>query len=307
MTVERKIRAAAAYVEQGWKLFTVQEHKRPWHNCEQCPAGAHDGEACPCLFCHGHQAATAELGRVRQMLQERPGGLLALRTGAPSGVVVVDAEGTDRVKCGRTGLEVIEDYDWWGDTLKAVTSGGGLHLFYAYDPAWGKITSRNRVLHNVDIKGDGGYVVLAPADGRRWLNWSPRNGVPDTPQEDLVAWLLSAKGGGGTSGEAGGNSSSSSSTALKDRLVDGRVPAGERYEFLRNLVYKLRKRGVSRADAEEACAAWYERFEQPPVAEHLLPWQQVLYELDRVWARVEPEVLDPRLKKWAQKLDKPSS
>lgn len=93
---------------------------------------------------------------------------------------------------------------------------------------------------------------------------------------------------------------------MKDRLIDGRVPAGERYEFLRDLVYKLRKRDVSRADAEEVCAAWFERFDQPPVAETELPWRQVIYELDRVFARVEPERLDPRLSKWAQQLRRPS-
>lgn len=296
MQVERKIKAAHAYLERGWKLFTVSESKRPWNNCAACPTGAHDGEQCPCLWCHGFQAASSSAQDVEQMLSTRPEGLLAVRTGSVSGLFVIDAEGTDRVKCGRTGLDVIEDYDWWGDTLKAETSGGGLHLYYRLEPGT-TMSSRNRVLHNVDIKGDGGYVVVPPAVGRRWLNWVAREGSAEVPSAELLTWAREIKGGTG----------SGSGTTLKDRLVEGRVPAGERYEFLRDLVYKLRKRDVSRQDAEEVCAAWFERFDQPPVAETELPWRQVIYELDRVFARVEPERLDPRMKRWAEQLGKSSS
>lgn len=307
MQVERKIKAAAAYLERGWKLFTVSESKRPWSNCAQCPTGAHDGEQCPCLWCHGFQAASGDAQTVEQMLSLRPEGLLAMRTGAASGLFVIDAEGTDRVKCGRTGLDVIEDYDWWGDTLKAETSGGGLHLYYALPAGEGAagMPSRNRVLHNVDIKGDGGYVVVPPAGGRRWINWVAKDGIPALPSAELLSWSSSVKGG--SAGGGGGGSGTAGGITLKDRLVDGRVPAGERYEFLRDLVYKLRKRDVSRQDAEEACAAWYERFDQPPVAETELPWRQVIYELDRVFARVEPERVDPRMKRWASQLGKSSS
>lgn len=296
MQVDRKMKAAAAYLERGWKLFTVQEHKRPWSNCAACPTGAHDGWECGCLFCHGFQAASGDPAVVEQMLSTRPGALLAVATGAVSGIFVVDAEGTDRVKCGRTGLDVIEDYDWWGDTLKAETSGGGLHLFYSLPDDGHAISSRNRVLHNVDIKADGGYVVVPPAEGRRWINWVQKNGSADDPSAELLSWSQTIKGGSSGGGIGGGG------TTMKDRLIDGRVPAGERYEFLRDLVYKLRKRDVSRTDAEEVCAAWFERFDQPPVAETELPWRQVIYELDRVFARVEPEAVDPRLKKWVQQL-----
>lgn len=297
MTVERKTAAAQAYLERGWRLFTVQESKRPWQNCAACPTGAHDGWECGCLFCHSFLAASADADTVAQMISLRPAGLLAVATGAVSGIFVVDAEGTDRVKCGRTGLDVIEDYDWWGDTLKAETSGGGLHLFYDM-PAGAGMSSRNRVLHNVDIKADGGYVVLPPAQGRRWRNWVAKGGVAEAPEESLLAWAREIKGG--SAGRTGG----SGGTTLKDRLVDGRVPAGERYEFLRDLVYKLRKRGVTRADAYEACAAWYERFDQPPVAETELPWRQVEYELERVWARVEPDTVDARMIRWSEQLRK---
>src|SRR5688500_7747318 len=115
---ERMIAAASAYLERGWKLFTVGANKRPWMNCAACPAGAHDGEQCPHPFCHGFHAATDDMSVILQML-DRQGASLALRTGAVSGVAVVDAEGTDRVGAGSTGVDALEDWSWWGEPLKA--------------------------------------------------------------------------------------------------------------------------------------------------------------------------------------------
>jgi hypothetical protein len=69
---------------------------------------------------------------------------------------------------------------------------------------------------------------------------------------------------------------------------DGRIYGG-RYEFTRDMAYKLRKQGVSREYAEELMMAYWEKFAQPPEVEHELPWRQVVYELDRVYVRVEPE------------------
>jgi hypothetical protein len=157
------------------------------------------------------------------------------------------------------------------------------------------------VASNIDIKGEGGYVVLSPAEGRTWMNWTQKEGSADAPSAELLSWLVTSKGGAGVSGNKGGTGGGGGSS-LHSRLVDGRVPAGERFGFLRDLVYKLRKQGVSREEAEEACMAWWEKFDQPPLAKSELPQRQVIYELDRAWARVEPEKFNLREKVWAQRL-----
>jgi hypothetical protein len=277
---ERMTTAAGAYLARGWKLFTVGANKRPWMNCPACPAGAHDGEQCPHPFCHGFQAATSEMSLLEDML-DRPGAHLALRTGSASGVVVVDAEGTDRVGAGRDGVAALDDWDWWGEPLRARTSGGGLHLFYAVGED--AIPSRNRVVPNIDIKADGGYVVLPPAQGRWWDNWTPLGGQAPPACAELYEWLR----GGGAARAAGGKSSGL--PALCERVEeDGRIYGG-RYEFTRDMAYKLRKQGVSREYAEEIMGKWWNRYAQPPEVEHELPWRQVMYELDRVYVRVSPE------------------
>lgn len=310
MEKERLVKAAEAYTGRGWKVFTVGPSKRPWHNCRDCGAGAHDGEMCECLFCHGHQAASGDLERVRAMIWGRDEVQLAIRCGqASGGLVVLDGESHDAVEHGRTGVEVLDMFDAYvpgaslPDTLRARTGSGGLHLFYTVgmigEGGCG-VPSRNRVLPSVDVKADGGYVVVPPAAGRNWLNWGTDvTLIP--PESELRTWLGKVRGGSGGGGAGG-------SKGRAAVLVDGMVPAGSRFEFTRGLVYKLRKQGVEWDDALEICRSWWTRYEQPPDGVRLaggvwyLPWSQVEYELGRVWARVEPRPpLDQRLQAWMEK------
>lgn len=288
MDVNRLMRAAAAYIDRGWHVFTVSENKTPWANCDRCAPGAHSGLECACLSCHGLLAATRDKSRVAAMIWGRGGNCcLAVNCGM-SGLVVVDAEGDDRSGVGMTGVEALDQVESFtggrslpATQLRAETGSGGVHLFYT-----GAVVSGNRVLPNVDVKAGGGYVVLPPSPGRRWLSW---HGAPGVWDPGLFADMGT---GTGTSGAGGGG------TALRDRVVDGIVPAGERYEYTRDLVYKLRKRGVTRGEAEAVMRQEWSRYAQPPLASTVLPWSQVVYELDRCWARVQPERLSPVHQGW---------
>lgn len=293
MDVNRLMTAATAYIERGWYVFTVSESKIPWANCDRCAPGAHGGIECSCLSCHGHLAGTRDVSRVRAMIWGRGGNCrLALDCGR-SGLVVIDAEGDDRSGVGMTGLEALDQVESFtggrglpATELRAVTGSGGVHLFYT-----GTARSANRVLPNVDMKAGGGFVVVPPAEGRNWLSWT---GEPGTWDPELFADTATRASGGGAS--TGG--------PLRDRVVDGIVPAGERYEYTRNLVYKLRKRDVSRAEAEEVMRREWSRYAQPPSASSVLPWSQVLYELDRCWARVQPERLSATQQAWINGMSK---
>jgi hypothetical protein len=293
MEKERLIRAAAAYVDQGWSVFTVSGGKRPWQNCDDCQPGAHDGMACTHVRCHGHLAATQDVDRVVKNIMMAGECLLAVAGGAVSGdLVVLDAEGHDAVEHGRTGVEVLDvigDYVEGAclpETLRARSASGGVHLYYRLSG----VGAHNRVLPSVDVKGGGGYVVAPPQSGgaRTWHNWGTPVAV--LPEEaPLAVWL---RGLGKRSGS--GSGSGGSGARLRDMTVEGVVPAGKRYEFTRGLVYKLRKQGVSWDDAVGIAQKWWERYEQPPAGVRVaggvwyLPWRQVEYELERAWARVEP-------------------
>ena len=93
------------------------------------------------------------------MLRRHPRGLLALRTGAPSGTVVVDIDPR------HGGHDTLIELDRGGllpGTVNVGTGSDGLHLYYRHPG--GKVPcSASRLGPGVDVKADGGYVVLPPS------------------------------------------------------------------------------------------------------------------------------------------------
>lgn len=73
-------------------------------------------------------------------------------TGLVSGIAVVDAD-------GQKGINTVEHLHL-EPTLMARTGGGGLHFFYSIEE---NIPSKVRVLDGVDLRGEGGFVVLSPS------------------------------------------------------------------------------------------------------------------------------------------------
>ena len=77
-------------------------------------------------------------------------------------------------------------------TVTAVTPRGGNHLYYAYDPRV-TISKANALGPGIDIKTDGGYIVLPPSwwseIGRayRWLTPPRGNCLPPLPR-----WVIEA-------------------------------------------------------------------------------------------------------------------
>jgi hypothetical protein len=83
----------------------------------------HDRTGCGCLTCHGFYAATSSPARLSAMLGAVPGGLLAIRTGAVSGLCVVDID-------PRNGGQL--DPALMTPTATVATGGGGWHLYYCH-------------------------------------------------------------------------------------------------------------------------------------------------------------------------------
>jgi P4 family phage/plasmid primase-like protien len=283
-----------AYLERGWALFVLGESKRPLPLCDACrnPPPGHDPETCGCLTCHGFYAATTDPSRLELMLATYPTGKLGLRTGAASGVLVLDAE-ADADGDDPSGLSVLDAWEQWvddatlPDTLAATTAGGGVHLFLKHvDGA----VSRNRVLPGLDVKAEGGYVVLPDAidDRRRWLDGASEVAEPD---DALAAWLRMR--GARTyqqRGRAGGGWTGGRPTGYDYRtFASGGCPGGHRDVFFNELAFRVRKEGVDRGEAEQIARTHWERCEQPPVARWFMPWRHVIYKLDRVYATVAPD------------------
>jgi hypothetical protein len=214
-----KVRFAQRYIAQGWKIFVLGRDKTPVKLCGPCADAdwSHDREACKCLLCHGFYAATDDIERVALMMSVVPDGLLAVRTGQASGIVVLDFEaGSDIDKSTGeplpSGLDVLDDWESWTagrslpPTLRARTGSGGLHLFYHLHEGV-RLKSTNRILPGFDLKAEGGYVALpTPGHLRDWVPGSKNAvGRPTTElPSSLVDWLgLGLKGAWGGPGRGG--------------------------------------------------------------------------------------------------------
>lgn len=112
---------------------------------------------------HGLSDATTDLKTIEAWGKQWPEANLAILTGAASGLVVWDIDPR------HGGLETIKEIfgtDEPGPAWKAIaiqrTGSGGYHLLYRHPD---KVV-RNRVglRPGLDIRGDGGYIVVAPSN-----------------------------------------------------------------------------------------------------------------------------------------------
>lgn len=299
--ITEKLTWAERYLTRGWKLFILDRSKVPYRNCRPCNEAdwTHDRESCQCLTCHGFYAATADIERIQRMLRLHPDGVLTLRCGQASGVIAIDAEDDADEEGMPTGLDVLDQWESWTGgtfslppTLTARSASGGLHLIYAI-PEGARIKSMGRVLPSVDIKAEGGYVLLpTPGTTRSWLLDNGRPRVPTQATAELLDWLIRAKGTGKRRGTADGERGRGEQERpvgydFEVAVKDG-ARSGERDVFFNDLCFRLRTRGVDQRAAEKEARHHWERCAQPPDAQWFMPWEHVAYKLNRVWQTVAP-------------------
>ena len=203
--------AAQGYIARGWPAFVLSSSKTPVANCDRCRA-EHDTpelmESCTCLTCHGFYAATLDPGRITEMIRLYPRGLLAIRAGAASGTVVVDVDAPQGIPTMR---RLITD-GLLPRTVVQRTGSGGYHLVYRH-PGVRIMSGAGKGGRGVDIKADGGYIVVAPSAHPRthepyqWLvpfsgdltplpqHWADRLREPPQPARPGVAAPLATGGG----------------------------------------------------------------------------------------------------------------
>jgi Bifunctional DNA primase/polymerase, N-terminal/Primase C terminal 1 (PriCT-1) len=121
----------------------------------------------------GFKDATTDPGKVNAFWNHHRGAKIGMPTGKRSGVFVVDVDRLEAL--GELPEELPK-------TRKVSTPSGGLHYSFNYVEG---ITNRTGALPDgIDIRGEGGYVILPPSDGYKVVDNSP---VADAP-----GWLLEA-------------------------------------------------------------------------------------------------------------------
>ena len=140
---------ALAYAAQGWAVHPLRRGSKK-------PATQ-----------HGFWDATTDTEQIAAWWTDDPEYNIGLATGEGSGVVVLDVD----VKDGALGTESYDEL-YPGEepsTLRAFTPSGGFHCYYRH-PGYPVKNQQSKLANGLDLRGDGGYVVLPPSviDGRAY-------------------------------------------------------------------------------------------------------------------------------------------
>jgi hypothetical protein len=115
----------------------------------------------------GFYDATTEPAEIDRLFVHRHAELIAVRTGEPSGVSILDID----VKHDAARAWWIKNESRLPATRTYRTRSGGLHLYYRHAP--GVRNSEGVPVRGVDTRGEGGYVIFWYAQGFDCLDQSP--------------------------------------------------------------------------------------------------------------------------------------
>lgn len=173
--------AAVGYAERGWQVFPCHTTHPGGCSCAQADACASPGKHPRTR--HGLNDATVDPRQLERWFAAPAN--IGIRTGAESGLVVVDI---DPRHGGDATWRRLTDRHGPVPTYTVRTGGGGTHL-YLQHPGRPVRNSAGMLGPGVDIRGDGGYVLAPPSThacgGRYEL-------ADERPPAAAPGWLLDA-------------------------------------------------------------------------------------------------------------------
>jgi len=195
---------ALAYLEKGWSVIPVKPDKRPYIRWSK------------------YQKTKPTKEEVTDWWTQWPTANIAVVTGKVSNLLVVDIDGP-------TDLTLPA-------TLVSKTGGGGRHYFYSTDEV---LPNAVRIAKNVDIRAEGGYVIIPPsihASGKAYT-WNNKNTPATCP------------------------------SSIKRKLLDKVVAVGTRNDSLATLVGRLLRTGLDENVIIDTALSWNVKNCSPPLKE----------------------------------------
>lgn len=146
----------------GLPVFPCESHKRP-------------------IVQRWQEVASSDPETIRRMFASDGAAMIGMPTGKASGLIVIDVD----IKNGAAGDAWLqENTDALPETRTHRTQSGGLHLVFLLPEGVEIRNSASRVAPGVDVRGEGGYVILPG---------SPGYTVADsTEPAEMPQWLIRA-------------------------------------------------------------------------------------------------------------------
>lgn len=226
--LNKLLRAVRMYARRGWHVLPLHSIKNGRCTCGKTNCGSPGKH--PCLLT-GLKGSTQDLAKVKKWWSRWPKANIGIRTGAESGLVVLDID--PRNGGEKTFKKLIKKYGTLPKTLKANTGGGGFHFYFKHPG--GKVKGRKDFSGpGIDVKADGGYVVAPPSlhsSGENYV-WTDGAGPDDVNLAVLPRWLRSKN----------------RKKIKKSTEPSAKITKGERNDRLTSLAGSLRNQGMGEED-----------------------------------------------------------
>ncbi|MDH4201473.1 MAG: bifunctional DNA primase/polymerase [Phycisphaerae bacterium] len=201
---------------------------------------------------NGFKQASTATEQIKCWWANYPDAIIGMPTGVPSHLIVMDI---DPRHGGDHSLQnLIDEHGELPDTLTAITGGGGTHYYFKY-PGFPVKSSTSKIASGIDIKADGGYVIVAPSGHENGNNyyWDGDFDLDDVA--DIPEWLLELITAEDTATEANDN-------------PDGnRIPEGQRNNTLASLAGNMRRVGMGESEILAAIQMTNQLRCNPPLLE----------------------------------------
>ena len=136
-------------------------------------------------------AANGDPATVDRWWKQNPNYNIGFACGTKSNAFVFDV---DPRNGGADSYELlISEHGRMPDTWQQITGGGGMQFFFRF-PAF-KVGNCAGMWQGIDIKGEGGYVVVPPSihpDTGREYQWDGLEDIDHTPLGEAPEWLIEA-------------------------------------------------------------------------------------------------------------------
>jgi Bifunctional DNA primase/polymerase, N-terminal len=180
---------------------------------------------------HGLHDASTDGATIRAWWAKWPDANVGVRTGRESGLVVIDADGEE----GHVTLRAHErEHGKLPRTLSTKTPHDGSHFVFQHPGDREIRNSAGRLGEGLDVRADGGYVVVPPSRGDNGRNYELDENAPPAP---LPQWLLALLVLGPKGDDSG-----------RAEPIHGIVLEGTRRGVMLSIAGSLRHRGLDSAE-----------------------------------------------------------
>lgn len=164
---EPMLQHALDYAKNGIKVFPANpDSKKP--------------------MCPWKTTATSDPQVVQSLWSDKEAAMIATPTGQVNGFIVLDVDVENRKEGDESLARLCAEHGPLPETRVVATQSGGRHYYYKAPPGREIKNSASKIGTDLDIRGDGGYVIAPPSVGSK----GSYHILNDAEPADLPEWLL---------------------------------------------------------------------------------------------------------------------